>query len=64
MEGQLSVQMMDGHMRKGAVMTVDTADNLMYHATQFLHQETWQCRMIHVATLVPIEQADERTSGA
>ena len=64
MERQLSVQMMDGHMRKGAVMTVDTTDDLVHHAAQFLQQEKWPCWMIQVATVVSLEQADDSTSSA
>ena len=38
MKGQLPVQMMDRYMCKGAVMAVDTAHNLVHHASQLLQK--------------------------
>ena len=39
MEGQLSIEMVDGHMRERAVVTVDAAHNLMHHAAQPLRNK-------------------------
>jgi len=35
-EGQLSVQVMDGDMGQGAIVAIDAANDLMDHTSQFL----------------------------
>ncbi len=39
MEGQLSIKMVDGHMRERAIVTVDAPHNLMHHAAQPLQNK-------------------------
>ena len=46
MKGQLPVQMVDRYVRKGAVMPVDTAHDLVHHASQLLQTPTDRSVMI------------------